>query len=109
MNAETEKNTGEGKKDTFNVWAESVAKMWEGSYFKLYKPWIESAGEMVEKVTEISKDAAPQKYKEFYDEWTKIYQSTFDKFYPIATPESNKDILKKSYFAGLFCMRKLVS
>lgn len=97
-----EKNVGEGKKeekkDIFNIWTENyitMSKIWEDSYIKLYKLWIESSGKMFDKATEIPKDAAPQKYKEFYDEWTKIYQSTFNKFYPTATPESNKKTLEK--------------
>lgn len=93
MNGEgKEQNTGEGKK-AFDVW--NFAKMWEDSYFKVYKPWIESTCKMIEKVTDIPKDATPEKYKEFYDEWTKIYQSAFDKFYPTIKPESNKEALEK--------------
>ncbi|MDO8726582.1 MAG: poly(R)-hydroxyalkanoic acid synthase subunit PhaE [Candidatus Methanoperedens sp.] len=71
-----------------------VSKMWEDSYLKLYKPWIESTGEMFEKSANLSKEATPQKYKEFYDEWIKTYQSSFGKFYPTLAPESNKETLE---------------
>ena len=95
-----EKNTEKNieKKDIFETWADSytaVSKMWEDSYLKLYKPWIESTGEMLGKTSLLSKEATPQKYKEFYDEWIKTYQNTFGKFYPIPTLKSNKDALEK--------------
>jgi len=81
----------------FKTWADSnasVSKMWEDSYLNLYKPWIESTGEMFEKSANLSKEATPQKYKEFYDEWIKTYQSSFGKFYPTLAPESNKETLE---------------
>ena len=92
------KDEGEEKKDIFKTWADSyleVSKVWEDSYEKLYKPWLESSGEMFEKTALLSKEATPQKYREFYDEWIKTYQNTFGKFYKIPTPESNKEILEK--------------
>ena len=82
----------------FKTWADSYSAfstMWEDSYLKLYKPWIESSGEMFEKTAKLSKDATPQKYREFYDEWIKTYQNTFGKFYPIPTLKSNKETLEK--------------
>jgi len=89
----------EGKADKiFNTWTDSNAvfsRMWEDSYLKLFKPWIESTGAMFEKTALLSKEAAPQKYREFYDEWIKTYQNTFGKFYTIPTPESNKETLEK--------------
>jgi hypothetical protein len=95
---EEKKDLNEEKKDIFKTWADSytaVSKMWEDSYLKLYKPWIESTGEMLEKTALLSKEAAPQKYREFYDEWIKTYQNTSGKFYPIPTIESNKEALEK--------------
>ena len=86
------------KKDISKTWVDSyaaVSKMWEDSYLKLYKPWIESTGEMFEKTALLSKEATPQKYRDFYDEWIKTYQNTFGEFYPIPTPESNKETLEK--------------
>src|SRR3990172_5850451 len=95
---EERKDINEEQTNISRTWAESytaVSKMWEDSYFKLYKPWLESTGVLFEKAIEISKDAAPEKYKEFYDEWMKTYHSTYGKFYPIPTPESNKETLEK--------------
>ena len=96
------KKTEERKEDKedviFKTWADSnasVSKMWEDSYLNLYKPWIESTGEMLEKTSLLSKEATPQKYREFYDEWIKTYQNTFGKFYPIPTLKSNKETLEK--------------
>jgi len=92
------KDEGEEKKDIFKTWADSyleVSKMWEDSYEKLYKPWLESSEEMFEKTALLSKETAPQKYREFYDEWIKTYQKTFGKFHKIPTPEYNKEILEK--------------
>jgi len=95
---EERKESSEDRKDIFKTWADSytaVSKIWEDSYLKLYKPWIESATEMFEKGAEIPKDAAPQKYKEFYDEWVKTYQNTFGDFYPLPSIKSNREALEK--------------
>ncbi len=92
------KKEGEEKKDIFKTWIDSyieVSKMWEDSYEKLYKPWLETSGEMFEKTALLSKEAAPQKYREFYYEWIKTYQNTFGKFHTIPTQESNKEMLEK--------------
>ena len=88
----------EEKQDIFNTWANSytaVSKMWTDSYEKLYRPWLESTKEMFDKTALISKEATPQKYMEFYDEWIKTYQNTFGIFYPIPAPQPNKEILEK--------------
>ena len=88
----------EEKKDIFKTWADSytnVSKMWMDSYSTLYKPLLESTGEEFEKAAELLKGATPQKYKEFYEEWTKKYQNTFGKFYPIQQITPNKDVLEK--------------
>jgi hypothetical protein len=96
------KKTQEPKKVSedkiFKTWADSYSAfstMWEDSYVKLYKPWIESSEEMFEKTVKLSKDATPQKYREFYDEWQKTYQNTFGKFCPLPEERSNKEILEK--------------
>jgi hypothetical protein len=92
------KDVNEEKKGGFKPWVDSytaVSKLWEDSYLKLYNPWLESTGELFEKAIELSKGAAPEKYKEFYDEWVKTYQNSFGKFYSIPAPESNKEILVK--------------
>ncbi len=90
---EEKRDRNEENKDIFKTWADSytaVSKMWEDSYLKLYKPWIESTGEMLEKTSLLSKESAPEKYKEFYDEWEKLLAST---------EESNK--LYRSWIAEL--------
>ncbi len=95
---EEKKDVKEEKKDIFEIWADSytaVSKLWEDSYLKLYKPWIESTTEMLGKTDLLSTEAAPEKYKEFYDEWMKTYQNTFGKFYPVPALESNKETLEK--------------
>lgn len=84
-------------KNFFDIYAESYTSgltIWEDSYEKLYKPWLETTGEMLEKTTLISAGSMPQKYKEFYDEWIKTYHSTFGKIYNLPTLGSNKEILE---------------
>jgi transposase-like protein len=56
-----EEKTKKTKKDSYT----EVSKMWEDSYSKLYKPWFESTEALVKKAFELSKDAAPETYKEF--------------------------------------------
>ncbi len=95
---EENKNINEEKKDIFKTWADShtaVSKMWEDSYLKLYKPWFESTEALFGKASLLSKDATPEKYKEFYGEWMKTSQNTLGKFYQIPTLESNKETFEK--------------
>jgi hypothetical protein len=84
-------------KDIFKTWEDSyaaISKMWEDSYLKLYKPWSDR-GELFEKAVELSKDATPQKYQEFYGEWVKTYVNTYSHFYEIHTVESSKEAFEK--------------
>ncbi|MDL5503627.1 MAG: hypothetical protein QSU88_10460, partial [Candidatus Methanoperedens sp.] len=60
-----------------------------------YKPWFESTEALFGKAFELSKDAAPETYKEFYGEWVKTSQNSFGKFYQIPTLESNKETFEK--------------
>ena len=86
------------KRDSFKTCEDSytaVSKMWEDSYLKLYKPWFESTEALFGKAFELSKDAAPETYKEFYGEWLKTSQNSFGKFYQIPTLESNKETFEK--------------
>jgi hypothetical protein len=95
---EGSKDTNKENKDIFKTWEDSytaVSKMWEDSYVKLYKPWFESTGELFRTAALLSKDAAPEKYKEFYDLWVKIYQNSPGKLYQIPTLESNKETFEK--------------
>lgn len=85
-------------KDIFKTCEDSytaISKMWEDSYSKLYKPWIETTGEQFEKIAELSKDAAPERYMEFYDVWVKTCQNSSSKFSQIPTLESNKETFEK--------------
>ena len=98
VEAQKERPVKEAEKDIMTTWADSytaVSKMWEDSYFKLSKPWLETTSELLEKSAALSKEAAPQQYKEFYDEWMRTYKATFGKFYPVPTQESTKDMLEK--------------
>lgn len=95
---EDRKDANEEKKDYFKTRVDSftaVSKLWEDSYSGLYRPWLESTGELFEKAVELSKSAAPEKYTEFYEEWVKTYQNSFGKFYSIPGPEINKEIFEK--------------
>jgi hypothetical protein len=95
---EERKDIHEEKKNNFKTCEDSytaVSKMWEDSYLKLYKPWFESTEALFGKAFELSKDAAPETYKEFYGEWLKTSQNSFGKFYQIPTLESNKETFEK--------------
>ncbi|MCZ7399812.1 MAG: hypothetical protein O8C62_09095 [Candidatus Methanoperedens sp.] len=96
--SEERKDIHEEKKNSFKTSEDSytaVSKMWEDSYLKLYKPWFESTEALFGKAFELSKDAAPETYKEFYGEWVKTSQNSFGKFYQIPTLESNKETFEK--------------
>lgn len=82
-------------RDIFKTWADSyvgVSKMWDESYLKLYKPWIEFM-DVSQKMADLSVNAVPKKYKDFYDEWMKTYQNSFGRFYPVSTP-APKEVLE---------------
>ena len=96
--AENEKRKGEEQNENiFNTWIESytaISRMWEESYLKLYKPWLESTGELFEKAIDAASSNSSEKYKEFYETWTKTFQGKID-FKQVPTAEANKDILEK--------------
>jgi hypothetical protein len=97
-NEKGKEGLNEEKREIFKTWADSytaVSKMWEDSYLKLYKPWLELTEDMFERTDVLSKEATPQKYKDFYDEWLKKYQNTFGKFYPVPELKPNKEVLEK--------------
>ncbi len=88
---------GKQSKDMFNVCADNytgLLKMYGDSQMKLYKPWIESMGELSDKAFSLSSESVPEKYKEFFDEWIKTYQSTFGKFYPLPTMGLGKEAIE---------------
>jgi hypothetical protein len=91
-------NVNKENKDNFRTCEDSytaVSKMWENSCLKLYKPWFESTEAFFGKAFELSKDASPETYTEFYIEWLKTSQNSFCKFYQIPTLESNKETFEK--------------
>jgi hypothetical protein len=95
---EERKDINEENKDIFKTCEDSytvISKMWEDSYLKLYKPWLETTGEQFEKMVELSTDASPERYKEFYDVWVKTCQNSSSKFSQIPTLESNKETFEK--------------
>src|SRR5660398_174792 len=94
------KETKDEKKDVFNALTDSytaVSKLWRDSYIKLYKPWLESTGTLFEKAVHLSKGAAPEKYKEFYDEWVKTPLITFVKCYQFQLLNSIKEGMGKIF------------
>jgi len=96
--SEETKNVNEENQDNGRTCKDSytaVSKMWEDSCLKLYKPWFESTEVLFGKAFELSKDATPETYKEFYGEWLKTSQNSFGKFYQIPTLESNKETFEK--------------
>ncbi|HEY9245857.1 MAG TPA: hypothetical protein VIO11_03325, partial [Candidatus Methanoperedens sp.] len=75
----------DSQKDLFKTWADSYigfSKMWDESYLKLYKPWIEFM-DISQKMTDLSMNAVPKQYKDFYDEWMRTYQDSIGKIYPL--------------------------
>jgi hypothetical protein len=85
------------KNEIFKTWEDSytaISKIW-GDSLTLYRPLLESTEDLFGKSFELSKDATPEKYKEFYDHWVKKYQDKSSKFYPISSLESNKETFEK--------------
>jgi len=73
----------------------AISKMWGDSYLKLYNPWLGYRGELFLKAVELSKDASPQKYQGFYEEWIKSCQNTCDYFHEIHNVESSREAFEK--------------
>lgn len=75
--------------DVYKMWSDtysSATRMWDESHLKLVKPLIELMVEMSDKAKEVSDNATPKNYREFYDEWMKTYEKSFGKFYPVNIP-----------------------
>jgi hypothetical protein len=82
----------------FNTWIGSymaISQMWEESYIRLYRPWLESTNALFEKAVEASNTNSVEKYKEFYNEWTKTFQGRLERSVKIPNLESNKEALEK--------------
>jgi hypothetical protein len=87
-------------KDVFKIREDhytAISKMWEDSYLNQYMPWLGSKGEVFEKAVELSKEATPQKYQEFFEEWVKTCQNTCGNFYEIPTVESSKEAFENFF------------
>jgi hypothetical protein len=85
--------------DVTNLLADSFAassKLWDESFSQVYKPWMESAERLTERAVELSKDATPEKYKEFYDEWMKAPRETVGKLLPQMNYDSPEEMLRKA-------------
>ena len=96
----------EQREDLLRAWNEGYAtasRFWEDSYSKLYKPWVESTGKMLEKSSQIARDATPAEYKQFFDDWTKMYRESFGNW---PSAESNREALNK-LLAGAEKSRKV--
>lgn len=86
------------RKDIFRMWTESygaMSKVWQESYADLCNPLIESAGRLFDKASELSTQATPEKYREFYEELVRTQQNTLGKLYPIPKAVTDKETLEK--------------
>jgi hypothetical protein len=51
-------------------------------YLGMYKSWIDALEKMSEKAKEMSKQTSdPERFKEFYNLWIKMYEKAFDSFF----------------------------
>jgi hypothetical protein len=88
----------DGEKDAFSVWTEgynAMSKLWQESYVNMYNPWIESAGKLFERAADLSKEASPDKYRDFFSELVKTQQSSLGKLYPMPKTVTDKETLEK--------------
>lgn len=95
---EETKNVNDESENIFNTWIGSymtISKMWEQSYIRLYKPWLESTSVLFEKAIDASKTNSPEKYREFYNEWTKTFQGRLERITQLPNLEANKKELEK--------------
>jgi hypothetical protein len=95
---EEAKNPKDDSGDIFNTCIESymeISKIWEESYIRLYEPWLKSTSVLLEKAIEASTTNSPEKYREFYDEWTKTFQGRLERINQVPNLETNKKALEK--------------
>lgn len=77
----------------FDNWMENytaISKLLDDSYLKLYKPWLESTGELFEKAIDTANSNSPDRYREFYDVWTSSSNGKIYRFEQIPTAEIKK-------------------
>lgn len=92
------KIANEASGNIYNTWIGSymaISKMWEESYIRLYKPWLESTSILFEKAIEASSTNSPEKYREFYNEWSKTFQGRLERISQAPNLETNKKALEK--------------
>lgn len=98
--SEENKETNETMKNIINTWtseSNEFLRMWGDSNLKLYQPFLEFVREESVRMTDMSMNVIPKKYKEFYDNWMKTYKNSFGKVYsvPISSPkEALEDLIK---------------
>jgi hypothetical protein len=83
---EENNETTEGMRNFINTWTSESNKflrMWGESNVKLYQPLIDFVGDESIRLTDMSVNATPEKYQEFYDNWMKTYRNSFGKVYPV--------------------------
>ncbi len=97
-NIEKIQNTDRCNNDIFDTWIGSyitISKLWKESYIGLYKPWLESTSILFEKAVEAANTNSPEKYKEFYETWSKTFQGRIEKYTQIHNTEYGKKALEK--------------
>jgi hypothetical protein len=82
-------------KDTPDIYSntfEQILKIWDDSYAKLYRTWINSMMKLSEKSSEIAKgNASPEAYKEFYTLWQNTYHETYGKLFDSKSMRTSKE------------------
>jgi hypothetical protein len=80
-----------------------LSEIWDQSYTKLYKPWMDFMGESTGKINDLSMSTAP----EFYGDWMNTYQNSCGKFSRIQIPitgETLEKLVKTTGDSNKICM-----
>ena len=81
-----------GTSDLYSKTFEHILKIWNDSYVKLYRPWINYMMKLSAKSSEISSgNANLEAYKEFYILWQNTYQGTYGKLFDIQSMQPSKE------------------
>ena len=84
-----------GAPDLYSNTFEQILKIWNDSYAKLYRPWIDSMMKLSAKSSEISRgNTSPEAYKEFYTLWMDTYQETYGKLFDIQSMRPSKEVFE---------------
>jgi len=90
--------TSEARRDLFSMWTDgytAMTKMWEDSYTNLYNPWVETATKLFDRAVDLAKEGSPDRYRDFYQEISKLQQNTVARFYPTPQAMGDKETLEK--------------